>query len=524
MGSEKITSACIAIVLCASLYSAGCSYSGDPRLSESDLRYYVRFLASDNLQGREAGSEYGKVAGNFLAGQLRQAGLHPAFQGSFFQDFNFDAGIRIPAERNYLIWQSKSSGKRIGERLETHRIDLQPLPFARPGHFEGSLLFLGFCLDDREEKYDDFKGVDLRDRAVLCLRYGPGGEQRARHRRSRSFQAKYRAARKRGAGAVVFLKSPGSPEINSEMVPPRDVSGPPAVFIRSDFFYRSYPFLKTEEVKLLKGGRSDQRGQVMGKVTIETDFHPDPRIGRNTGGYLRRPRKGEELLVVGAHYDHIGRGYFSSLEGPGKIHNGADDNASGAAVVLELAAEFARLLREDPDRIPPRVNILFMFFDAEERGLVGSRFFVKSKYFSKERTGFMINLDMVGRLRDKRGLYIQGVETADMRLRRIVKSDFGQGLFPPAIRLNLIPGGHGPGDHSSFYGRGIPVLFIHTGFHPQYHTSADDTDRINFRGMVDVARFCKRLLLEIATLDRRLEFRKAREGKYGYHRRKPRGH
>ena len=278
-------------------------------------------------------------------------------------------------------------------------------------------------------------------------------------------------------------------------------------------------------------------------------------------------------MIVGAHLDHLGRGYFSSRGTPGLLHLGADDNASGTAAVLELALSLAA----HPDLLPQNTNVLFLHFDAEERGLIGSRFFTTSGLYralrppkaspsqdadaGSDRTAkplpraeAMINLDMVGRLRSSKGLMLQGCETADPRWADLMRQSylhaFGSsdeqtkssakkrnpqdatdptkktesaqspnptqsdskcsGLsVPQGPNLRLIRGGSGPSDHSPFYRKGLPIAFFFTGSHLDYHTERDLPERINYIGLLRIVRMAHRLVVGWSNLREPLLFRKA---------------
>ena len=210
------------------------------------------------------------------------------------------------------------------------------------------------------------------------------------------------------------------------------------------------------------------------------------------GAYLRPPVAGEKTVVLGAHFDHIGTGAFASLGGKGEIHNGADDNASGVAVMLEVARKLAN------EKRPTGANVLFLGFDAEERGLYGSKAFIESEYFRQREIAAMINLDMVGRLRSDFGLGVQGSDTSDERWEEAIRRSFRESGFSEDIPLSLLPGGEGPSDHAAFFRRKIPVAFVFTGTHERYHTPQDDWETLDMGGLAAVARFTRRLILNAA--------------------------
>ncbi len=204
---------------------------------------------------------------------------------------------------------------------------------------------------------------------------------------------------------------------------------------------------------------------------------------QNVVGYL--DNGAPYTVVVGAHYDHLGLGYDrNSLDAnpQGKIHNGADDNASGTAGVIELARYFAK------NRLRERYNFLFICFSAEELGLVGSKKYIERPTVDLSTVHFMLNMDMIGRLNDERRLVVGGVGTAPDFVPIIEQ------LPKENLSIKLDSSGVGPSDHTSFYWKNIPVLFFFTGQHADYHKPTDDVEKINFTGQRDVLRFAVRLI------------------------------
>ena len=207
----------------------------------------------------------------------------------------------------------------------------------------------------------------------------------------------------------------------------------------------------------------------------------------NVVGVLRGadPDLRGEAVVVGAHYDHLGRGVVGSLApGTGAIHNGADDNASGVAGLLELAEAFAA--------DPPARSLVFLAFGGEELGTLGSQHWTKSPLWPLEETVAMVNLDMIGRMRDALTVYGTGTSSA---WPTILDSLAAAGKAP---ELERVPDGYGPSDHAAFYGAGIPVIALFTGTHEEYHRPGDDPETIRARGTERVVRLAKALVAAVA--------------------------
>ncbi|MCB0634249.1 MAG: M28 family peptidase, partial [Lewinella sp.] len=203
--------------------------------------------------------------------------------------------------------------------------------------------------------------------------------------------------------------------------------------------------------------------------------HGDPRIARNIVGYL--DNGAENTIIIGAHYDHLGMGEFSSLHaGEPAIHNGADDNASGVAALLRLATELKSGRAKGN-------NYLFLAFSGEELGLYGSKFFANNPTFDLGKVTYMLNMDMVGRLKDERTLAVYGVGTSPAFREVLEKIDVA------GIKITTSESGVGPSDHTSFYLKDLPVLHFFTGQHGQYHKPSDDSELINYEGLMDVTDF-----------------------------------
>ena len=200
----------------------------------------------------------------------------------------------------------------------------------------------------------------------------------------------------------------------------------------------------------------------------------------------------DEYVVIGAHLDHLGRSSASSLDPDAgtAIRNGADDNASGSAVVMELARMFAAQ--------PTRRSLLFVHFSGEELGLLGSQYFVENAPVPVDRVVAMINFDMVGRLRDDR-LIVYGVSTAEEMSALLDSAN-----IEPPLAVHAVGDGFGPSDHSSFYAKGIPVLHLFTDLHGEYHRATDDAELIEIAGMARVTEYAARVARSIADRAERL--------------------
>ncbi|MEM8670810.1 MAG: M28 family peptidase [Planctomycetota bacterium] len=233
-------------------------------------------------------------------------------------------------------------------------------------------------------------------------------------------------------------------------------------------------------------------------IELQSEIKPTVANTKNVLGIL--PGRGAlagQTIVVGAHYDHVGMGGYGSLApGTVAIHNGADDNASGTVTMLEVATRMNAELKD----VDSHRQILFMAFTGEERGLIGSQHYVKDPVIPLANTVAMVNLDMVGRLRDNE-LTVYGTGSAN-GFDELIDRANEKGKF----KLEKVPSGYGPSDHQSFYQSGVPVLFFFTGLHNDYHRPSDDFDKINFKGLSRITDIVSEVTLELATDPQRPEY------------------
>ena len=238
-------------------------------------------------------------------------------------------------------------------------------------------------------------------------------------------------------------------------------------------------------------------------IDASTDVEPLIAKTENVIGIIegKDPILKNEFVVIGAHFDHLGMGGIGSgsrVPDTIAVHHGADDNASGVAAVIELARRFS-FYKDSLKR-----TLVFICFSAEEEGLLGSKFFTEHPLFDLKQVEAMVNLDMVGRLREDRSLQVHGTGTS-LESNRILNTFNRDSAFVYA----LSPEGYGPSDHSSFYAKDIPVFFFTTGAHMDYHTPGDTYEGINFDGLKKVSDFVYKIALDLDREPARLSFREA---------------
>src|SRR5262245_46055465 len=447
----------------------------DPARISSD----VRWLADDAREGRGAGTRGLEDAAERIAAWFREAGLAPAGRdGSWFQGFELPVGSDVAA-------QSLRAG---GVEL-TADSDFAALLSSGSGSVRGPLAFAGYGISAPEQGYDDWAQVDVSGAVVLVLDDRPPGADAlfsGVHGNALLGRAqKVANARDRGALAVLLAPSAGEGDaaapldLRDPSLGPSQRSGALPVLslarAAAERLVAQAGGASLAELQRAIDGARQPASERLAGTAIELEVRIERRTSRarNVIGILEGadPVLRREALVIGAHYDHLGRGEFGSLTPArrGEVHNGADDNASGTAGVVELARAFAAGPR-------PRRSLVFAAFAGEEIGLFGSRAYVEDPPVPLADTVAMLNLDMVGRLREGR-LVVFG--TGSSR------------AFPPLLRRALrgLPleasfseDGFAPSDQTSFYARGVPVLMFFTGAHPQYHTPDDDAELVNAEG------------------------------------------
>jgi hypothetical protein len=407
----------------------------------------VAALTTPEMEGRRSGTPGGDRAAAYLADALRAAGLRPGGDGgSFFQSFVLSTSTRV------------ASGTALGlagGATVTVGTDWTPHGGSAEGEVDAEVVFVGYGISAPDEKHDEYAGVDARGKIALALAGTPSelGRRAAR-------VEKLAAARAHGARALLLVEDTlPEPAATAAASPIPSASVRPAV---------ANAMLPAGEriAALTAQPRSFATGQsVRLRVALErVDIPAQNVIGVLPG---RDPALAEDTVVLGAHYDHLGRV-------GGNVHPGADDNASGTAVVLGLARAFAAAGGTAR-------TLVFAFFGAEELGLIGSAHYVKHPSRPLARTVTMINFDMVGRLRGDQ-LSVGGTDSA-AELRDVVT------VATSAVGVKAMMRGspYGPSDHTSFYRAGVPVLFFHTGSHADYHRPGDTADKLETAGMARVA-------------------------------------
>jgi len=484
-----------------------------PPIDPQALLEHIKFLAADDLQGRGNGSAGLERAGDYIAGQFKAVGLAPAgSNGDWFQPFELTAGLKI-AEGNSLIIHAASQDVQLtlGESYYPlavtasdggtgYSMDLMGVP----------LVFAGYGLSAPSSNYDDYAGLDVAGKAVVIFSHEPQETQSdsrlngSRPMRETTLYSKAQAARTRGAVALLVISDP------SHRV---DEANYKIFGIESDAEDHQIPVIRIRRddmAPLIKAWDLDRTAAVIDRDLIPrsralpqstVDYTQrlslNRRTVRNVVGILRGAdgARAGEAIVLGAHYDHVGLGgrFSATPQRTGEIHNGADDNASGIASLIEIA----RAAAADHTRFPR--SLVFVAFAGEERGLLGSLHYTMEPAVPLDDTIAMINLDMVGRSRGK-------VEVGGLSSAPALEADVQTAAKVAGLDARRGGPGAGRSDDSSFIDRRVPALHFFTGFHDDYHRPSDDWERIDAQGTARVATLALELAARIAARQDRPQF------------------
>lgn len=469
-----------------------------PRVDSAAWAADAAWLADPAREGRGLGTAGLDAAARYLAGRFAAAGLEPGADGSFLQPFRMPVTLAVANE-------TLTAG---GEALAPGR-DFRALLVSENGPFAGDLVFAGFGIRDPASGRDDYAGLRAEGAVLLMLDGSPSAagadERRAAALAQRPL--KLAIARQHGARAVLFVRASeaGFPDERAGGAPTRASAGVSALALSQGAAER---LVARAGGELAEWRRRAEAGaplpptnpvRVAGAVEIERrESDVANVVGRLPGS---DPALRHEEIVIGAHYDHLGRGEYGSLRpaARGEVHAGADDNASGAAGLAALARAFASGPR-------PARTLVFVAFTAEEVGLVGSAEWIESRRAAGTagEVVAMLNLDMIGRL-GAGGVSAFGADTAPAFEDLVRRAAARHGLA-----VDFVAGSHGPSDHSSFHAAEIPALFFTTGAHEAYHTPDDRAESLAADGAARVLDLTADVALALAEARERPRFTAAR--------------
>ena len=475
----------------------------EPDITERDLRRIVAVLASEAMGGRLTGTEGERRATAYVADAFTALGLAPAGDdATMFQSFDFTAGVAL-AEDNALT--VSVDGQAAGLEIDA---DWRPLAFSRTGPVdEASVLFAGYGLvapaDGDAPAVDGYGDLDATGKWVLLWRGMPGdlaAERRTYLARFADLRYKASVAKARGAAGVIFTPPPREsfedslPRLSYDAV--SGFAGLPVIAVRRAVSARMLSILDDDLEAMtskIEAGESAGRDLIGVSATAAVALDFEKRSGRNVLARLDLDGLGEggrPPLVIGAHVDHLGRGEtLGSLargDEKGKIHYGADDNASGVAALIEVAQKMTA--DRDAGRLAAGRDVIFAAWSGEELGLLGASHFVDALAESagaedlSELISAYLNMDMVGRLRDR--VIVSGLGSSDIWAREVERRNAVVGL--PIVTSD---DSYLPTDATAFYLKAVPILAVFTGAHEDYHRPSDTADTLNYEGLRDVARF-----------------------------------
>jgi hypothetical protein len=502
------------LLFTAGILFSGCSsnitngvFRSEQVVTPELIRGHMMFLASDSLKGRNTPSPELDSAASYIASVFRKAGLKPV-RGSYFEPFILNK-ISL-GDTNTL--EVVASGKSQSFVLKD---DFTPFDMTGDRLSVGDVVFAGYGITAPELQYDDYAGIDVKGKVVFVLRHEPGEEDS-----SSTFKGKFateysnvgkkvRIAIDHGAIGMLVATDP----LNHSMLTPRGFPWPslskhmpkdalpftlaaeegekiPVVHVGPNVIaalFGSVDSLRALQSAIDRNVRPISFALKGITVRLETSTQVVHAETRNVVGWIegRDPAVRDELVVIGAHYDHVGT---KKDHAPGEdyIFNGADDNASGTTAVLGVAAAFGTA------REHPRRSILLMTFAGEEKGLFGSEYYTRKPLFPLNKTIAMINMDMVGRnSEDSLSLIGAGPESLLNTITREENEEIGFAL----VNELLTSGGS---DHQSFAKRDVPVIFYHSGLHPDYHQVSDHAELINMKKVAKVARLAFRTAWRLA--------------------------
>ena len=460
-----------------------------PAVSPQSYLGDVRYLASPELKGRATGSPELEKAASYIASQYKSFGLKAADGKDFEQEFPVTINAHLGPGNRFAF-----KGPGPGIALQEGR-DFVPFGFSSSGKFSGAVVFAGYGITNPELHYDDYEGLDVKDKIVLILRHEP--KESASKSVHASFAEKAVNAKMHGARGVILINDVYAHAGQQDTI---EKFGRAAGPHNSGVFFVQVK-ASTAERWLAAEGRNlrDIYGEIekdlkphsfaLTKLTVEleVDVRQDMKTVHNVAAYL--PGETAEYVVIGAHYDHLGLGDENSLAPSqvGAIHPGADDNASGTAGVIELARWFSKQPKQ-------KRGILFLNFAGEELGLLGSGWYVNHPILPLENAVAMINLDMIGRIREGK-VFLAGSGTGSTFAKLI------DDLKPPApLHVDLSEkAGYGSSDHTSFTTKQVPVLFFFSGLHADYHKPSDTADKIDSDDAAKLLDYIAELMTHLAS-------------------------
>ena len=493
------------LILAAWLSAAGLEIPVAPSSAPDSLRAHARYLASDELTGRGVDTPGIKLARDHIAREFARHGLRPGGDnGGYLQSFEVATGVNATQPTQLSMG---------GAVLALHE-DWTPLGFSASGRASDEMVFVGYGVTAKDYGYDDYDGVDVRGKIAIVLRYEPPPKddkspfrKAPRYSSHATLRAKANNAREHGAAAMILvdLHQNDGPNAKELISTRRSASRGGRSLVAAQVKRRILTKrLETRGVSLAalkeKIDRTERPASMAlpgVNIALTVTLEENRVRAENVVGLIpgSDPSLKHEHIVIGAHYDHLGYGHYGTRDSSteGEVHHGADDNASGTAVLLHIAERLSKA------RIKPARTIVFAAFSGEELGLHGSRHYTRHPPLPLSSAKAMLNLDMVGRLRENR-VTVFGARSAN-ELSDIVAAE--------ARKLGLEireSDGIGRSDNISFYNNKVPALHFFSGTHADYHRPSDTWDKLNYDGMRRIADLVLGTARRIADTAERIKF------------------
>ncbi len=480
--------------------------SGPDAITDSRYMEHVKFLASDDLAGRGNGTPGLERAAQYIADRFRAAGLQPGVNGSWFQPFHIVTGLEV-REGNKLTIAGDNGPTtfQLGRTyLPLSVVTETPAPSAPTASLP--LVFAGYGVSAPTLNYDDYEGLDVRGKAVVIFMHEPqendpkspfDGRAFTQHA---SLMQKAMVARGNGARVLLLVIDPSHDDDSAKYGgwlrdPQADDYGIAVLRVeRAQLQQALAASVDLAATARAIDGDLKPRSRPLPGMSVESveRFAKVRREVRNVVGTIAGsdPSLAREAVVVGAHYDHLGLGGRHSMapDSTGQVHNGADDNASGTAALLEIAHALGSAAAK------PERTIVFAAFAGEELGLLGSAWYVDHPVLPLEATIAMVNLDMIGRPAGR--VLVSGVESAPSLDADVKAASKGRKVGLKSFREGA---GVGTSDDTSFLLRKVPAIGFFSGFHADYHRPSDDSEKIDVAGAAEVTRIALSLVERIAS-------------------------
>lgn len=465
-----------------------CRVMNSPEITNQEISNYIKYLSSDSMKGRMPGTPEDIVLQDYISSEFKDYGLKASEYG-YKQTFDLVTGVEI-GEKTLL---------KYGENAFMLKEDFYPVSYSSSGSLSANVLFCGYGLDLKIDELtrNDFQNIDVEGKWAVIFSGIPESDlDMDKYDNDRD---KAMLAADKGALGVILISSDTNDSADNlnlmlEHIPAVDI---PVIQMKRKIALPLFDGkLDFDEQKQALQTKVISE-EIISKDKLEANLEIN-MLNTPTGNVIgllpgKDAQKSKEWIVIGAHHDHLGmggRGNSSRMPDTIAVHNGADDNASGVAAVMELAAHFS----SKENRLDR--SLLFVTFAAEEKGLVGSKYMVENSPVPVENIMSMVNIDMIGRMSPDSILQIGGIGTSSEA--KSMVEEINENFH---LSLKLSEAGYGPSDHASFYGQDIPVFFFSTGAHQDYHTPFDDFDSLNIDGLRLATEYISKLVLSLDQID-----------------------